>query len=214
MSIIQHRCGGACGCHHSFLIEGCWVYPFSAHLRIPGETLGSIRAAADASSHSFLKVSRGTQCSGRSARSGGTTPEGVAVAGLVRSVNLPLLALLPLFFLMGMIVHLYPCGCYINIAGWKPFSRNVLVSRASPKKILFSISRGAGDSHHPKTTSNASSHLKGLSLFPFSFFPFSFFHFPFYIFFFFMFYAFCFFVSSFTLIYFLIYIFCFKIYFY
>ena len=38
------------------LLEGRRVYPFPTPLRVPGEFLGSVRAAASASSLSFMKV--------------------------------------------------------------------------------------------------------------------------------------------------------------
>jgi hypothetical protein len=51
----RHRCGDAHGRRHSFL-KGIGCTPFSMPLRVSGETLGLVRAAASTSSHPFLKV--------------------------------------------------------------------------------------------------------------------------------------------------------------
>ena len=48
----------------TILLEGCRMYPFSAPRRVPGEILGSVRAAASSSSPPFLKVFLGTRQSG------------------------------------------------------------------------------------------------------------------------------------------------------
>ena len=67
----------------AILLEGRRVYPFPTPLRVPGEILGSVWAAASSSSHSFLKVVLGAR------QSGGTgawwnSPEGAAVADHLR----------------------------------------------------------------------------------------------------------------------------------
>ena len=80
------------------------MYPSPTSFRVPGETLGHVRAAASSTSHPLLEVLLGTRRVG-SWVCGGSISEGAAVAGHPRFVALPLLA-----FLSSSLFFLFPLG--------------------------------------------------------------------------------------------------------
>ena len=104
--LVRPRRGDACGCRRTFLKGVGYTPPLTALLR----TGGNPRTSPGSSGvivASFLKVLLGTRRFGCWER-GGTSPEGAAVAGHLRFVDLPLLAFvsLPFFF-----VFLWACLC-------------------------------------------------------------------------------------------------------
>ena len=80
------------------------MYPSPTSFRVPGETLGHVRAAASLASHPFLEVLLGTRLIGALV-CGGSSPEGAAVASHPRFVELALLA-----FLSSSLFFLFPLG--------------------------------------------------------------------------------------------------------
>ena len=118
------------------LLEGRREYLSPASLRVPGEILGFVRAAASSSSHSFLKVLLGSR------RLDGIGawwmfPVGAAVAGCFsfRSSGAAGIS----FSCFSLVFSGHDCavcpsddllavlgGCYINIAGRKPISVKTL----------------------------------------------------------------------------------------
>lgn len=80
-----------------FLPEGRRCYPSRTPFRVPGGTLGHIRAAASLTSHPFLEVLLGTRRFG--ALCGGTNLKGPTVVDHSCFVELPLLTFSSSFFL-------------------------------------------------------------------------------------------------------------------
>ena len=119
--LARLRRGDACGCRLSFL-KGVGCTPSPLPPRVPGETLGSVRAAASSSSHSFLKVLFGMWLVGVLG-AWWNSPEGAAVAGHPRLVDLPLLALVSfsflflVFSLLGAFVMFAP-AVVSQLYGW------------------------------------------------------------------------------------------------
>ena len=88
------------------------MYPSPTSLRVPGETLGPVWAAASSASHSFLEVLLGTRRIGASF--GGLFPVGAAMADHPRFVELPLLAFVSSSFSFGLVVLLAP-AIYVSV---------------------------------------------------------------------------------------------------
>ena len=80
------------------------MYPSPTSFRVPGETLGHVRAAASSTSHPLLEVLLGTRRIGTWV-CGGSISEGAAVAGHPHFVELSLLA-----FLSSSLFFLFPLG--------------------------------------------------------------------------------------------------------
>ena len=118
------------------LLEGRREYLSPASLRVPGEILGFVRAAASSSSQSFLKVLLGSRrLDGIGAWwmfSGGRSGCGMLQLSFIRCCRHFFLLL---FSCLSFELDCVVCpsiellavsgGCYINIAGRKPFSVNL-----------------------------------------------------------------------------------------
>ena len=93
------------------------MYPSPTSFRVPGETLGHVRAAASSTSHPLLEVLLGTRWVGAWVY-GGSISEGAAVAGHPRFVELPLLAFLSsslfFFFSLGLLCF-SPEHSYVSV---------------------------------------------------------------------------------------------------
>ena len=119
--LVRPRRGDACGCRRTFLKGVGYTPPLTALLRTGGNPRTSPGNSGVVVA-SFLKVLLGTRRFGCWER-GGTSPEGAAVAGRLRSVDLPLLAFVSLsffsvFYFVEEYNYDYPCSLGINHGGF------------------------------------------------------------------------------------------------